>query len=293
MDPEDIEELQPNRNVKISNLSQVSFEELVDCFLLAFENYYVKMPSDPEYYRNRWTAAKVNFDLSYGMFDRGRLVGFIIHAVDTRFGIKTAFNTGTGVIPEFRGQRITSSIYEMALKDLRYNGIEKCSLEVIQENKKAIRAYQGAGFEICKGYHCFSGPIQLGPGQDDIQLKKLDKKEFDWSAAPDQRSYSWDFQRETIEKRENEFYQVIHDTSPESFFIFNRENKYLAQFDLYVNDTNAWDRLFRGVSEVSEEVRIINVDDQRIDKLDAIAKANVTESVKQYEMELEIASSPT
>ena len=67
----------------------------------------------------------------------------------------------------------------------------------------------------------------------------------------------------------------------------------LFQFDLLVNDTNAWARLFRGVSQVSEEVRIINVDDQRIDKLDAIAKANVPETVKQYEMELEIASSPT
>lgn len=274
--------------MKVSNLSKVSFEELVDCFLLAFANYYVKMPSDPEYYRNRWKAAKVNYELSYGMFSGGRLVGFIIHAVDTRFGIKTAFNTGTGVIPEFRGRGVTKSIYEKALKDLRNKGIEKCALEVIQENEKAIRAYEGVGFETCRAYHCFSGSIQNLPDREDVQLKKLDKNDFDWTSAPDQKSYSWDFQKETIMHREYEFYQVIHNSEPESYFIFNEENKYLAQFDLLTPDKKAWGRLFRGIQQVSEEVRIVNVDNRREDKLNAINKVKIPITVKQFEMQLVI-----
>ena len=278
--------------MKISNLNQISFEELVDCFLMAFENYYVKMPSDPEYYRNRWRAAKVNFELSYGMFDQGRLVGFIIHAIDTRFGIKTAFNTGTGVIPAYRGKGITKAIYDQALEDLRHNGIEKCTLEVIQKNAKAIKAYQKVGFEICKAYHCFSGPVQIPNSHENIQLERIDKSEIDWDSVPDQESYSWDFQKETIMQRDYDFYQVIYNSRPESYFIFNEENKYLAQFDLYVNDANAWQRMFQGIHKVSEEVRIINVDKRRVDKLNAIERVKIPETVRQYEMELEMVGNP-
>ena len=273
--------------MKISNLSKVSLEELVDCFLLAFENYYVKMPTDKQYYENRWKAAGVNYELSYGMFNGGRLVGFIIHAVDERLGMKTAFNTGTGVIPEFRGQRIVQKIYEKALPDLKYNGVERSTLEVIQENVKAIRAYQGVGFEITREYSCFSGKFETNHDWE-IQLVQIDKKDFDWSSVPNPSFYSWDFQRETVERGKNEFYQVLYDSKPESFFIFNPESKFVAQFDSFSKDKNSWNRLFQGIHQVSEEVRIINVDNRLKDKLDIIQKVGVPLTVKQYEMELDL-----
>jgi hypothetical protein len=56
--------------MKIKNLSNTSFDALLDCFLLAFENYYVQMPTDRNYYKKRWKAAKVNLSLSYGLFDK-------------------------------------------------------------------------------------------------------------------------------------------------------------------------------------------------------------------------------
>lgn len=273
--------------MEILNLNNVTLEELVDCFLLAFENYYVKMPSNKDYYERRWKAAKVDYDLSYGMFDNGRLVGFIIHAIDDRFGIKTAFNTGTGVIPEFRGQRIIKSIYDFAINDLRYNGIEKSTLEVIQENKKAIKAYQGVGFKVCKEYSCFSGNITID-SHEEIKLEKIDKREFDWDSVHNQNYYSWDFQKETIVERAYSFYHVIHDAKPESYFIFNEENKYIAQFDLFENKKNSWVRLFQGIKQISNEVKIINVDNRLVDKLYMINKVKIPRTVDQYEMELEI-----
>ena len=98
----------------VNNLSKTSLDDIIECFLLAFENYFVKMPTDTNYYKERWKASKVDLNLSYGMFDKGRLVGFIIHAVDKRAGVLTAYNAGTGVIPEYRGKRITSTIYNYA-----------------------------------------------------------------------------------------------------------------------------------------------------------------------------------
>ena len=271
--------------MEVLTLNNASFEEIIDCLLLAFGDYHVKMPSNKDYHERRWKAAKVDYTLSYGMFANGRLIGFIVHAIDNRFGIKTAFNTATGVIPEYRGQRIIKSIYDLAVPDLKYNGIEKSTLEVIQGNKKAIKAYQSVGFKICKEYNCFAGNINID-GEEEVRLEKIDYKQFDWNSLPNQGFYSWDFQKETIIGRDYSFYQVFYDGKPESYFLFNEENKYIAQFDLLANNDNAWIRLFQGIKQISNEVKIINVDNRLIDKLSIINKIGIPRSVDQYEMEL-------
>ena len=105
----------------ITHLGHTDFNVIMECFLSSFEGYFVKMPTDYNYYKQRWKAAGVNFELSYGMFDDDKLVGFIIHAIDERGGALTAFNTGTGVIPDYRGKRIVKSIYNYAIPELLKN----------------------------------------------------------------------------------------------------------------------------------------------------------------------------
>jgi len=130
----------------IKQLHTTSIHTIIDCFLLAFDQYFVEMPSDKVYYIERWKAAQVDFALSYGMFDDEKLVGFILHAIDKRFGVLTAYNAGTGVISEYRGKRIVKALYQFAIEDLKQNGIKKSTLEVITENEKAIKAYEGIGY---------------------------------------------------------------------------------------------------------------------------------------------------
>ena len=276
----------------VRNLNHISFDELLDCFLLAFENYYMKMPTDKNYYKQRWKAAKVNFNLSYGMFNNGKIIGFIIHAVDRRFDVQTAFNTGTGVIPEYRGRRIVKLIYEYAINDLRKNGIEKSTLEVITKNEKAIRAYKSVGFEICKEYMCFAGGIRTN-NETQLELKEMLIKNCDWDKLPNQQFYSWDFQKETIIDGNYFFYQVLSNNKPESYFVINPENKYLAQFDVLNDNKKGWSRLFEAIKQVSGEVKIINVDRRLTDKLDNIRLAGLQNTINQYEMELKITDDNT
>jgi len=271
----------------IKNLSNTSFDALLDCFLLDFENYYVKMPTDRNHYKKRWKAAKVDFNLSYGMFDKEKLVGFIIHAVDKRNGVLIAYNTGTGVIPEYRGKRIVKSIYEYALKDLEHNGIEKSTLEVITENKIAIRAYKSIGFEICKRYKCYFGNIKI-ESDDECELKEMALQNIDWKKLPNQQFYSWDFQKETILEGNYTFYQILNNKEPESFFIINTEKQFLAQFDLLNTENKGWKRLFLAIKQVLDPFRINNVDDRLKDKIDNLSLFGLENSVDQYEMELEV-----
>ena len=129
----------------VKKLEGIEFDRIADCFLKSFANYYVKVPTDKNYYKNRWEMAKVDYALSYGMFDGEKLIGFIINAIDNRNGKRIAFNTGTGVLPEYRGRGIVKSIYDFAIPDLKNSGITKCLLEVIIENIKAI-AYSATYF---------------------------------------------------------------------------------------------------------------------------------------------------
>ena len=78
----------------VKKLENTTFDIIADCFLRSFENYYVKVPTDKNYYKERWKISKVDYALSYGMFDGDKLVGFIINAIDKRNGEKIAFNTG-------------------------------------------------------------------------------------------------------------------------------------------------------------------------------------------------------
>jgi len=271
----------------VKNLSHVSFEEVLACFLLAFDNYFVKMPTDSDYYRKRWKAAKVDFNYSYGMFDGEQLVGFIIHAVDTRFGKLTAFNTGTGVIPAYRGKRIVKSIYTYALRDLQQRGIEKSTLEVIRENEAAIRSYKSVGFKICKKYTCFIGDIKVET-DDQIELKEIALKDVDWDRLPNQQGYSWDFQKETLLEGDYTFYYVLKDGVPESFFLINPQNQRLAQVDLLNPENKGWQRLFSGIKQISNTISIINVDERLTEKVEQLRLAGLENTVNQYELELTI-----
>lgn len=273
----------------IKNLGEISFDDLMDCFLQAFENYYVKMPTDRDYYKRRWQAAKVDYERSYGMFDHNRLIGFVLHAVDIRNGSLTAFNTGTGVVPAYRGKRIVHSIYDYAIPALRQHKVEQCTLEVITTNEIAIRSYQSIGFEICKKYLCYSGAISLHE-DNSLDLTELDFEEMDWDILPHQEFYSWDNQKESIGRGDYKFFQVINEGKPESFFIINPDTGYVAQCDLYDVNSNGWCRLFTGIQSVAQNIKIINIDERLEDKINYLNAIGLSHTVDQFGMHLDMQS---
>jgi ribosomal protein S18 acetylase RimI-like enzyme len=273
--------------LKVKKLEKIKFDIIIDCFLKSFENYYVKVPADKNYYKNRWKIAKVDYALSYGMFDGEKLVGFIINAIGNRNEEKIAFNTGTGVLPEYRGKGIVKTIYDFAIPDLKINGVTKCSLEVIIENTKAIKSYQRIGFEICKTFNCFSGEIRSN-SYEKIELNKVDYNIFDWKNLPNQELYSWDFKSEVIKNGDYEYYQIIKDDFIESFFVINPKNEYLAQFEILKESDGCLNRLFQGIRDVSSSIKIINVDTRLNEKIDFINSIELSNTINQYEMEVNI-----
>ena len=271
----------------IKYLGNTDFELVLESFLLAFQNYFVAVPTDGNYYKERWKAAKVDFNFSYGMFDGEKLVGFVIHAIDQRDGKLTAFNTGTGVIPEYRGRKITQSIYKYALNDLRRIGVTHCALEVITKNERAIRSYMGIGFKTYRTYQCFKGTIDP-KNRETVILKGVELEKVDWASLPNQDFYSWDHQKESILGSKYKFFQVMTHTSPESFFIIHPDTGYLVQFDVLNENEDAWNRLFSGIRQISSTIKTNNVDERLTHKLEQLNSIGLVNTIDQYEMRMEI-----
>lgn len=273
--------------MNIKPLSEIDFPELVNCFLKAFEGYFVKFPTDSNYFKNRWNIANVNYDLSYGMFEEGSLIGFIIHAIGERDGELTAYNTGTGVLADYRGRGIVNVLYQFAIPQVKKEGVSKCSLEVIQENRAAIRTYEKIGFEICKKYKCFRGTIRNNSSSPIIE--ELRAEDFDWKNLPDQQLYSWDNQKNSVLRGNYSFYKIRGaDKNPIGSFIINPDSGYLAQFDCTENNNYHWDHLFKAIQSISPDIIINNVEESLDHKIEQIMRVGLINTIDQFEMEKRI-----
>lgn len=271
----------------VKSLDTINFETLMICFLKAFENYFVQMPTDHMYYKKRWEAAKVRLDLSYGMFDNAKLAGFIIHAIDHRDGAMIAFNTGTGVIPSYRGQQIIRSIYTEAIPLLKTQGINLSRLEVIKENLIAVKTYERIGFTITKNYKCYQGTLNFHNDVAPYELRKVSSSFFDWKKI-NQSYYSWDNHSNTILQDTYDYYVLFTKNTPSSYFIIKSDTGYITQFDVFINDKEHWEQLFAAIQTVSATIKINNVDERLTSKIDILDHIGITNTIDQYEMEFNI-----
>jgi ribosomal protein S18 acetylase RimI-like enzyme len=110
----------------------------------------------------RMAKNSVDYAASPGAYDGNRLVGFTLIGVDAINGDLTAYDAGTGIVPEFRGQGLAKRMFDHALPALKERGARRFILEVLQENEPAIKAYQKRGFAIEREFRCYVGqPEQL------------------------------------------------------------------------------------------------------------------------------------
>lgn len=269
----------------IKNLEKIAFDKIIECFLLAFKNYFVEMPTNLDFYRKRWKYAKVDLKLSYGMFDNEKLVGFIINGIDSRNGVLTAYNTGTGVIPDFRQRNIIKQIYDYAIPKLKSNGIEKCLLEVITANKIAIKTYENIGFDITRTLKCYKGG--LNNSKIDINLIEKKLNQIDFKTLPNQEYYSWDNHKNSLKANPDyRFFQVETDAEICSYFIINNQSGYLAQFDVLDNNASNWNDLFCAIESISKKIKINNVDSKFQEKIEVLKSLGIENTIDQYEMEM-------
>lgn len=134
--------------MEIKSLAATGSEELFEAFDRAFADYDIDL--DRTSLQRMLRRRGFTPELSFAAFDGGRIVSFTFNGTGRRDGIATAYDTGTGTIPEYRGQGLAQRIFAHSVPHLRAAGIRQYLLEVLQHNPGAIAVYRKAGFDTVR-----------------------------------------------------------------------------------------------------------------------------------------------
>jgi len=142
--------------IKIKPVSFAMIPGLHQAFLQAFADYSITINLDANQFQRRFLEKlQLDFEHSAVAVHGNQIVGFIFNHVGEYEGKKTAYNGGTGVVPEFRGKGLTAKMYDFLLPKLKDANVDQCLLEVITTNLKAKHLYKKIGFIETKLYRCY------------------------------------------------------------------------------------------------------------------------------------------
>lgn len=153
---------------KIDSLKNRSFDLLFESFEDAFADYEMQLVKE-ELERMLIRRGFVH-ELSFGAFDGDKLVAFTFNGIGEFNGVKTAYDTGTGTMKDYREKGLAKQIFEYSIPFLKEAGIEQYLLEVLQHNDKAVPLYKKLGFEVTREFNYFS---------EENEKVKLPKKDLD------------------------------------------------------------------------------------------------------------------
>jgi ribosomal protein S18 acetylase RimI-like enzyme len=177
--------------IRVDWLKDVPLRTIHRTFLKAFADYQVKL--DLPLHKFEMMARRRGYrpKLSVGAFERDELVGFVLNGIRDWQGHLTAYDTGTGVVPEHRGRGVTKAMFREVLEDLRKAKVELYLLEVIKENTPAVTLYKKQGFTVTRGFSCYAAVKQrLRPGVGcDVEVKDIPVRGLDRNTI----SQLWDF----------------------------------------------------------------------------------------------------
>lgn len=281
-------------NMEIKNLEGVTTEELVAVFNLSFSDYIVPFQLTLEQLKSKIAAEDIKPDLSLGVFDAGRIVAFMLHGLRVDDSGSTVYNAGTGVIADYRGQGLVGKMYEELIPQLKALHVRKMVLEVIQENKPAVRAYEKMGYAVSRKLDCFSGTLDIVKDNKEVVVKQI--SEFKWNEF----IASWEIQptwQNAVHTLENikDFCSVViayKNNVQVGYVIFNKASGKVHQFAVAPDYRNMGigSSLFSYINDAvnGRDVYVYNVDDHSVSTVCFLKKIGLSKKVVQIEMIREV-----
>ena len=184
-------------------LQEASFKELYATFTQAFSDYVFPFALTEEQFRNHLALNGVDLERTAGCYLDGELVGFSLNGFGDWQGVRTVYDAGTGVIPQYRRRHVSEAMFAMMLPVFRDQGMQQCLLEVITSNTGAIKLYEKLGFTIKRELAVLqvdgemTTPVPISP---DIEVRRLDGPDWPvfsgfWDGIP-----SWQNSPEAIDR---------------------------------------------------------------------------------------------
>jgi GNAT superfamily N-acetyltransferase len=279
----------------VRTLENISIQELADCFNRSFSDYIVPYQTTSIQLANNLKAQNVALSLSAGAFEDGKLIGFILTGIDQAQGIHAAYNAGTGVVPERRGQRITSQLYQFLLPLWRQGGVRDCSLEVITSNTRAVKVYRSLGYDVARDLDSFKGNVEIKEVAAGYSIRPLTVMDTAlWQSFWDWKP-SW---QNGIAAVTNIFQDLIALGAFEGermvgYIVYNPLQKRVYQFAVCKDyrRRKVGSALFHYVAQLfGPELGVINVDYRAVDTISFLNSLGLLHFIRQHEMILSLAT---
>lgn len=184
-------------------LASTDSSRLFECFLAAFSDYQVDMRMSREQFEQRLARDGVQFDISAGAFDDDKMIGFYMNALGDWQGKQTAYDAGTGVIPNYRRQGVAEELFAFMMPRLKEIGVSQYLLEVLSTNQRAVALYRKLGFVDTRRLAVFrrSEPVKIF---EDSCVRRVEKPDWElfksfWDGYP-----SWQNSIHAVERSASE-----------------------------------------------------------------------------------------
>lgn len=275
--------------MQTATLETTSFETIAATFDLAFGDYAVSFTSSADWLGEMMRRRGVRLDLSVGVRDEESLVAFTINGIGSWRGEVTGYDCGTGVIPEFRGRRLTAVMLEKTSELMQGAGATHYLLEVLQSNEKAIRAYRGAGFETTRELLCRELDALSRPAPEAVEVRESPSLDLATISAMRDSEPSWQNGDESIVRASDPRVTLaVHDDEGVAGFavLFPKTND-LAQLAVSRRARR------RGIgtallaatrARCTRPMRILNIDARDEGTNAFLAAVGANETVRQFEM---------
>lgn len=191
--------------MEIKPLEKTDIPDILETFNLAYADYLIPLELTENQLRRKMIAENIDLSYSAGAFEEDRLVGFVLHAVDTLDDKRVLYNAATGVIPDYRGKGLVRQFYDRLMPRLRKEQFDHCLLEVITNNLPALRAYEKNGYRKQRELECFRGnaPVMDPNRHKDIRIYPLREKNYNWFPRFWNYQPTWQHTTETIRRSAN------------------------------------------------------------------------------------------
>lgn len=279
------------------SLENINIEILHKTFIDAFSDYQVKIDLPLWKFQRMLQRRGYVPDISIGAFKDEKLVGFVLNGFRNWNGKPTVYDTGTGVMGEYRRQGLTSNMLVNIRELLKEKGVKQYLLEVIQSNTSAVNLYKKQGFKIIRDFACFQidkkkynlATMYKVEHADRIDPKNWGKLINIWDFEP-----SWQNSIDSINAVSDTFiYSFVRlDDNIVGYGIIDKKTGDIPQIAVHKHYRH------RGIARSlvsdllenteSSKVSVLNVDDQSESTKDFLYKLGFEYSVGQYEMILDL-----
>lgn len=275
-------------SIIFKTLQHIPLEVLSATFNAAFKNYFVDISFTPEQLAAKFKADGVRLNLSCGAFHEDKLIGFIFHGTDEQYENLKAYNGGTGVISQYRGQCIPQQLYEFIFPVLKNAGVKKIILEVITENSRAINSYKKTGFSVIRKVDCYKGSFTATTTTEHVvQQKRVDPeivKQF-WNVVP-----TWQNSPISVVRQQDSLIHLVveKNTIPVGYLLLHSQNGKIVQFAVHKEwrKQGIGSALFQSAKEIKESFLILNLDSNDETTASFLKKHGFAHALSQYEMEM-------